>query len=111
VMNGPVDELPLDPGVRVEDEEIFVCLVPYAGRLSALRLVLGTRRLLRSAIRERVPRGEELELRLLDRERVEIFLDEDPAEFAARLSVGVAGSVAFVPGPGYVLHEKTEVHA
>jgi hypothetical protein len=111
VMNGPVDELPLDPGVRVEDEEIFVCLVPYSGRLSALRLVLGTRGLLRSAIRERVPRGEGLELRLLDRDRAGIFLDEDPAEFAGRLNVGVAGSVAFVPGPGYVLREEKEVHA
>jgi hypothetical protein len=101
VMNFPFKELPIDPGVRVEDESLSLHLVPYTGRLSTLLLVLAPRRLLRGALKVRIEGQERVEIRLLDRNSAEFFLDEDPTTFHGRLTLQVAGSLAFVPGPEY----------
>jgi hypothetical protein len=101
VMNFPFKELPIDPGVRVEDEALSLHLVPYSGRLSTLLLVLAPRRLLRVALKIRIEGQERVEIRLLDRNTAEFFLDEDPMTFHGRVSLQVAGSLAFVPGSEY----------
>ena len=100
-MNFPFKELPIDPGVRVEDESLSLHLVPYTGRLSTLLLVLAPRRLLRGALKVRIEGQERVEIRLLDRNSAEFFLDEDPTTFHGLLTLQVAGSLAFVPGPEY----------
>jgi len=89
VMNFPIAALPFKPCVTVEDEALEVFLL-------SLR---GTRRL-------RIEKDQPLEIRFVDRDHVEFFLDEDPVTTCGRLSLGVAGSVAFVPGPDY---ERTGV--
>ena len=76
-------------------------LVPYTGRLSTLLLVLAPRRVLRGALQIRIEGQDRVEIRLLDREAAEFFLDEDPMTFHGRLSLQVAGSLAFVPGAEY----------
>jgi diacylglycerol kinase family enzyme len=81
VMNFPVAALPFKPSVTVEDEALEVYLLSWRG----------SRRL-------RIQKDQPLEIRFIDRERVEFFLDEDPVTTCGRLSLGVAGSVAFVPG-------------
>jgi hypothetical protein len=101
VMNFPFKELPIDPGVRVEDEAVLLYLIPFTGRLSALWLVLTPRRLLRGALRIKVRKFERVEIRLIDPDAAEFFLDEDPMTFHGRLTLQVAGSLAFVPGPEY----------
>ncbi len=100
-MNFPVRMLPVDPGVRAEDEALSLHLIPYPGRLRSLLLVLAPRRLLRSALRIRIEGPERVEIRAVDRDVVEFFLDEDPMTFHGRMTLQVAGSLAFVPGPGY----------
>jgi hypothetical protein len=100
-MNFPFKELPIDPGVRVEDEAVSVYLIPFTGRSSALRLVLAPRRLIRGALRIEVRKFERIEIRLVDRDAAEFFLDEDPMTFHGRMTLQVAGSLAFVPGPEY----------
>jgi hypothetical protein len=100
-MNFPLEMLPVDPGVLAEDEALSLYLIPYAGRLEALLLVLAPSRLLRGALRVRIEGPERVEIRLLDRDAVEFFLDEDPMTFHGRLTLQVAGSLAFVPGPEY----------
>ena len=100
-MNFPVKALPVDPGVRAEDEGLSLHLIPYSGRLSTLLLVLATRRLLRGALKIRIEGQERVEIRLLDRNTAEFFLDEDPMTFHGLLTLQVAGSLAFVPGPEY----------
>ena len=100
-MNFPLKALPVDPGVRAEDEVLSLHLVPYTGRLAALMLILAPRRLLRGAIRIRIEGPERVEIRLVDRDAAEFFLDEDPMTLHGRLTLQVAGSLAFVPGPGY----------
>ena len=100
-MNFPFKAFPVDPGVRVEDEALSLHLLPYSGRLSSLLLVLAPRRLLRGALRIRIEGQERVEIRLLDRDMAEFFLDEDPMTFHGRLTLQVAGSLAFVPGPEY----------
>ncbi len=110
-MNFPFKELPIDPGVRVEDEALSLHLIPFTGRLSALRLVLAPRRLIRSALRIKVRKLERLEIRLVDRDAAEFFLDEDPMTFHGWLSLQVAGSLAFVPGPEYRFRTESEVRA
>jgi hypothetical protein len=42
-----------------------------------------------------------VEILPLDRDALEFFLDEDPMTFHGRLTLQVAGSLAFVPGPEY----------
>jgi Diacylglycerol kinase catalytic domain len=100
-MNFPVKALPVDPGVRAEDEALSLYLIPYSGRLSTLLLVLAPRRLLRGALKIRIEGSERVEIQLLDRNTAEFFLDEDPMTYHGRLTLQVAGSLAFVPGPEY----------
>ena len=100
-MNFPFKAFPVDPGVRLEDEALSLHLVPYTGRLSTLLLVLAPRRLLRGALQIRIEGQDRVEIRLVDRDTAEFFLDEDPMTFRGRLSLQVAGSLAFVPGPEY----------
>ena len=59
-------------------------LLPRAGRLRTWRLAA----------------GESLGVRLLDRESVEFFLDEDPERAYREISLEVAGVLAFLPGGG-----------
>ena len=110
-MNFPVKALPVDPSVRAEDEALALHLVPYTGRLPALLLVIAPRRLLRGALRIRIESPERAEIRLVDRDAVEFFLDEDPMTFHGMLSVQIAGSLAFVPGPEYRFRSESEVSA
>jgi diacylglycerol kinase family enzyme len=56
---------------------------------------------LRGSRHFRIEKDQPFEIRFVDREPVEFFLDEDPVTTCGRLSLGVAGSVAFVPGPDY----------
>ena len=110
-MNFPFKELPIDPGVRVEDEALSLHLVPYTGRLSTLLPVLAPRRLLRRALKIRIEGQERVEIRLLDRNTAEFFLDEDPMTFHGRVSLQVAGSLAFVPGSEYRTRAESGVLA
>jgi diacylglycerol kinase family enzyme len=100
-MNFPIGELPVDPGTRVEEGALSLYLAPFTGRSSALRLILAPRRVFRSAIKLQIEGQECVEIRLVDRDAAEFFLDEDPLTFHGRLSLRVAGFLAFVPGPEY----------
>ena len=84
-MNFPIKALPFKPAVTVEDEALAAYLIPLNLRIR----------------RHRIEKAQRLEIRLLDRECVELFLDEDPVTTCKRLSLEVAGSIAFVPGPDY----------
>jgi hypothetical protein len=108
-MNFPVKMLPVDPGVHAEEEALSLHLIPYTGRLPALLLVLAPRRLLRGALKIRIEGQERVEIWLIDRDAVEFFLDEDPMTFHGRLSLQVAGSLTFVPGPEYRFRSESEV--
>lgn len=101
VMNFPIAALPFDPGVSVEDEVLSVYLVPLNGRFSPLRQLVAPKSLIPHTHRFRLTKDERLEIRFVDRECVEFFLDEDPVTTYKQLSLGVAGSIAFVPGPDY----------
>jgi diacylglycerol kinase family enzyme len=101
VMNFPIKAIPLKPDVRVEDEALAVYLIPYKGRLSSLKPILAPSRLLADAHSIRLEQNQSLKIRLLNRDWVEFFLDEDPLTTHGCLSLSVAGSIAFVPGPDY----------
>lgn len=80
-LNLPLPPLP-DPGVAIGDEAIGLTVVPRLGR----------------PFRRRLEAGESFTLRLLDRDSVEFFLDEDPEEATGWLTLDVAGVLAFVRG-------------
>jgi hypothetical protein len=80
-LNLPLPPLP-DPGVALGDEAIGLTVLPRLGR----------------PFRRRLEAGESFALRLLDRDAVEFFLDEDPEEATGWLRLDVAGVLAFVPG-------------
>lgn len=86
VMNFPIPALPFNPGVTVRDEALAVYLIPWG--------LPRTRRI-------RIEKNQRLEIRFVDRECVEFFLDEDPVTTYKQLTLSVAGSLAFVPGPDY----------
>ena len=110
-MNFPLEELPIDPGVRVEDEAVSIYLIPFTGRSSALRLVLAPRRLIRGALRTVLQKFGRVEIRLVDCDAAQFFLDEDPMTFHGWLALEIAGSLAFVPGPEYTFRRGSEVRA
>src|SRR5437588_1326455 len=85
VMNLGVGAIPFDPHVTISDAAAGVLLLPRGGRLRSRRLLPGAR----------------LHLRLLDRNSVEFFLDEDPEVAHGWLSIEAAGTVAFVPGSAF----------
>ena len=85
VMNFPIAALPFKPGVTVEDEALSVYLIPLWGHIRRLR----------------IEKNKPLDIRFVDRDQVEFFLDEDPVTTCKQLRLSVAGSIAFVPGPDY----------
>jgi Diacylglycerol kinase catalytic domain len=87
VMNFPIAALPFKPDVTVEDEALSVYLIP----LSLPPLMH----------RIRIEKNQPLDIRFVDEGPVELFLDEDPVTTYKQLHLGVAGSIAFVPGPDY----------
>ena len=87
VMNFPIAALPFKPDVTVDDEALSVHLIP-------LSLPPHTRRI-------RIEKNQPLDIRFIDRDQVEFFLDEDPVTTYKQLRLSVAGSIAFVPGPDY----------
>jgi hypothetical protein len=90
-MNFPFKAFPVDPGVRVEDEALSLHLVPYTGRLSTLLLVLAPRRLLRGALQIRIEDQDRVEIRLVDRDTAEFFLDEDLPRPVVPAGCGLSG--------------------
>jgi diacylglycerol kinase family enzyme len=96
VMNFPISALPFKPNVRVEDEAVVVYMIPLRGRLSALLQLLNP-----DPRCFRLERSQPLNIQLVDRDCIEFFLDEDSLSTYGRLSIDVAGSIAFVPGPDY----------
>jgi hypothetical protein len=81
VLNLPLSPLP-NPRVEMGDEAIGITIVPRLGR----------------PFRRRLEPGESFEVRLLDRESTEFFLDEDPERAIGWLRLDVAGVLQFVPG-------------
>ena len=82
VMNFRIGAIPFDPRVTMAEPAAGVLLLPRAGRLRTWRLAA----------------GESLRVRLLDRESVEFFLDEDPERAYREITLEVAGTLAFLPG-------------
>jgi hypothetical protein len=82
VMNLPIHGIPFDPGVEIGEAAAGVRLLPLFGR----------------PIRARLDRRRSLRVRLLDRESIEFFLDEDAERAHRELTVEVAGTLAFLPG-------------
>lgn len=101
VMNFPIAALPFKPDLAVEDEALLVYLIPLSGRCSPLLQLVAPQRLIPHTRCIRIERDQPLEIRFVDRDCVEFFLDEDPVTTYKHLSLGVAGSIAFVPGPDY----------
>ncbi|HEX9098218.1 MAG TPA: acylglycerol kinase family protein [Candidatus Dormibacteraeota bacterium] len=80
-LNLPLPPLP-EPGVAMGDEAIGLTVVPRLGR----------------PFRRRLGAGDSFNVRLLDRDSAEFFLDEDPEVATGWLKLDVAGVLAFVPG-------------
>jgi Sphingosine kinase and enzymes related to eukaryotic diacylglycerol kinase len=101
VMNFPIPALPFKPAVTVEDEALLVYLIPLRGRCSPLQQIVAPQKLISHARCIRLEKTQRLEIRFVDQDTVEFFLDEDPVTTYRRLSLSVAGSIAFVPGLDY----------
>jgi diacylglycerol kinase family enzyme len=100
LMNFPLGALPFQPGVSVEDAELSLHLIPFRSRMQALGLVACPKRNARTAKQFRITRETPITLRVLNRDRMSFFIDEDPIE-AREITLRVAGRLAFVPGKDF----------
>jgi diacylglycerol kinase family enzyme len=80
VMNFPIAGIPIDPGTDIEQPTLGVRLFPRYGRPLATLL----------------EPGQALTLELLDRERTELFLDEDPETAIRQITIEAAGTLDFI---------------
>ena len=80
VMTAPIGGIPFDPRVAPGEVAAAALLVPRGGMPRRFRLGL----------------GQSLHIRLLDRQAVEFFLDEDPEDAHREISLAVAGSISFL---------------
>lgn len=99
MMNFPIKALPFTPHIKVEDEAVSIYLIPHEGRFGPLLQLLSPQRMHTRCIT--LKKDQSLEIRLVDRCYTEFFLDEDPVSSFGRVKLGVAGAIAFVPGPDY----------
>lgn len=100
-MNFPIAALPFRPDISVEEKAALVYLIPLQGRCSPLLQLIAPQRLMPDTRCLRIDENHPLEIRFVDRDEVELFLDEDPILSCKRLRLQIAGSIAFVPGPDY----------
>jgi len=100
LMNFPLGALPFQPGITVEDDELSLHLVPFRSRLQSLGLVASPQRNARTAKQFRITRETPVTLRVLNHDRMNFFIDEDPVE-AREITLRVAGRLAFVPGKDF----------
>jgi hypothetical protein len=101
IMNFPIAVLPFKPAVAVEDEALVVYLIPLRHKWSPLLQIVAPHRLIPHTRSIIIEKGQRLEFRFDNQGPVEIFLDEDPVTTYGRLSLEVAGSIAFVADPDY----------
>ena len=80
-LNLPLPPMP-NPGVTMSENAAGLIVLPRMGR----------------PFRRRLEPGADFAVRLLDRESVEFFLDEDPERATGWLRLEMAGCMAFVPG-------------
>ncbi len=80
VMNFPIAGIPIDPGTDIDQPTLGVRLFPRYGRPLATLL----------------EPGQMLTLELLDRERTEFFLDEDPETAIQQITIEAAGTLDFI---------------
>jgi len=104
-MSFPIRALPFRP--KPEPESVSVYLIPHAGKLSPF-LQMFPQSLATGARCIKLGKDRGLEIRFTDRDCISFFLDEDTIATFGRLSLGVAGSIAFVPGPNYVDGESRQ---
>lgn len=118
VLNFDLSALPLDSEVSIGDPALSLRFVSHTGRLATLGLVLAAKLTARHALNLEIESGARLEIELVDRSSAEFFLDEDPLTFHEKLTVQVAGTLAFVPGAIPIqpmekgrYHDSTCVHS
>jgi diacylglycerol kinase family enzyme len=104
-MSFPIRALPFRP--KLEQDSLSIYLISEAGKFSPL-LQMFPQSLAAKAQCIKLGKDERLEIRFTDRDCVSFFLDEDTITTFGRLSLGVAGSIAFVPGPNYVDGESRQ---
>jgi len=104
-MSFPIRALPFKP--KPEPESVSVYLIPHAAKLSPF-LQMFPQSLAARARCIKLGKDQRLEIRLTDRDCVSFFLDEDTITTFGRLSLGVAGSIAFVPGLNYPVGEFSQ---
>jgi len=97
LMNFPLGALPFQTNISVEDAELSLHLVPYRSRIQALGLVLNAKANAQEARQFRITEETPVVMRVLNREHMQFFIDEDPVE-ARKVTLRVAGHLAFVPG-------------
>lgn len=101
VINFPFKQLPFKPEIRAEDAASSLHFIPYPGRLATFFWMPLIRCLAGNALQITIANLDTVEVRLVNRNSAEYFLDEDPHVFYQRVKIGVAGTLAFVPGPDY----------
>jgi len=100
VMNFPMQMLPFASGVQIEEPALSFHYIPALSPPASLGM-LTPRRLVKRLRSMKLGRDDCLEIRFLDAEPVEFFLDEDPEVAYGGITIEVAGLFQFIPCPEY----------
>lgn len=106
VLNLPVRGIPFGGETRAEDAALRFHFLPFPGRFSCLEMAFAPRCLARRIETVVIGPQEAIDIRFRHPGSAEFFLDEDPEVARGCLSLRVAGTLAFVPGTGYVASSK-----
>ncbi len=98
VMNFPIAALPFEPRTSIDDPTLSMHLLPYRSRWQTLTLMAARKRVTEHTVTVSITPDCPAQVHLVDRDRVEMFLDEDPITLYRQVTISVAGSLAFVPG-------------
>ena len=98
VLNFPIKALPFETGTSIEEPKLSMHLVPFRSRWQTLSLMAAHKRALNDVITISIESDRPAQVRLVDRDWAEMFLDEDPTALYRQVTISVAGSLAFVPG-------------
>ncbi len=101
LMNFPLKAIPVDPCTRAGAPSLSLCLIPTNRRLTALSLLLRPSLRAQRVRKIAIGSSDRVQIRLIDRDAVDFFLDEDPATVRGQVTIEVAGVLQFVPGSDY----------
>jgi len=101
IMNFPVHGIPIDPGISMSDERLYLHTIPYNKRRDTLFSVFQPQKLKGSSFY--ITPQQPARIQLNHHKAIEVFIDEDPYVINNKIDISIAGTLDFITDPGSVM--------